>query len=636
MDPVADFRLKATQILRSYWGYSSFRPHQLTLMDAIVQGRDAFAILPTGAGKSLCYQLPAVYLPGGALVISPLIALMNDQVSQALQKKIPAVAIHSGLSLHALHRAFDQMASGVYKLVYISPERLRSKNFREALSAWAFDFVAVDEAHCISQWGHDFRPAYLEISHLRHEFPNIPFMALTATATPQVRDDILRQLALRNPVEVMADFFRENIHYAVWETENKPQAVFAALSSQPGSKLVYCRDRKTTIELMRWLTAKGLSVAAYHAGLPREERDAAQEAWLRGEIETMVCTNAFGMGIHRDDVRLVLHVHMPESLEAYFQESGRAGRDGQPARAIALVGKNDVEQTRKWILSRYPDAETVRQVFAALMNYLQLPLGTGEGKSFDFDIHDFCHRFRVKLSTTLAVLRALEIEGWLYCTDAVVRPAQVMLRASREEWFQLRSAHQLGWELAEILMRNYPGITEVPVVVNEQELARKLHAGVEQVINELQQLHRQGWLMYMPAHESPQLVLLADRPAADQLYFQYSPVQFLKKRALDRLQVVSQYLSTETCRMSVAANYFGVNATEACRHCDRCDQSSHLAPLSTQELISQILRKLEHPQMPQELYGAFPESMKTRVQQTLDYLLAEGYLQMDAWGRLWH
>jgi len=636
MDRVSIFRREAHRLLKKYWGYDIFRPQQLAIMEAVVAGRDVLAILPTGSGKSLCYQLPALYLPGGALIISPLIALMNDQVASAREKGIPAVAIHSGMDSAMLEHALEQLSAGAYKLVYVSPERLRSGRFLEALAQWKFDFIAVDEAHCISQWGHEFRPAYLEIVHLRQLYPRLPVMAVTATATLQVREDISRQLRLNQPVIVIGSFSRDNIHYAVVRTEDKFHTLHQVVRTQPGAKLVYCRDRRTTVQLARWLAEQGISAAAYHAGLSYEEREQRQQAWLDGRIEVMACTNAFGMGIHKDDVRLVAHFHMPESLEAYFQETGRAGRDGLPARAIALVGLHDMEQLERWVLSRYPDLEQVRQVFASLMNYLQIPAGTGGGRAFDFYLPEFCQRFGYAPSLVQAVLRILEWEGWLYRTDAIVHPSRVQVNLSREDLLQIQAMHPLEVTIAEALLRLYPGVVDIPVAMDEHEIARRVGASRTQLVEMLWHMHQRGWILYRAAYESPQLVLLADRPPVDALFLKAENVHFLKERALERLRQVKQYLDATSCRMQIAAAYFGEEAREACQHCDICEQNSHRTSGEPRgDLVVRMLTLLREPRSPDEIDRALPDVDKKRIRQVIDYLLAEGYAGIDAAGRLW-
>lgn len=637
MADLALFRQEAYRLLRQYWGYEDFRPRQLSIMEAVVEGRDVMAVLPTGSGKSLCYQLPALYLPGGALIISPLIALMNDQVAWARKRGIPAVALHSGMDPAILEQSLERMSAGMYKLVYVSPERLRSTRFLEALAGWKFGFLAVDEAHCISQWGHEFRPAYLEIVHLRQAYPQMPVMAVTATATRQVREDIIRLLDLHHPFEVTGSFSRANIHYAVVRTEDKLHALLQIVKTNPGSKLVYCRDRRTTVQVARWLSEQGIPAAAYHAGLTYEEREQRQQAWLTGNTENMVCTNAFGMGIHKDDVRVVIHYHMPESLEAYFQESGRAGRDGLPAQATALVGLHDLDQLQKWVLSRYPDLETVRQVFASLMNYLQIPAGTGGGRAFDFYLPDFCQRFGYRPMVVQAVLRILEWEGWLYRTDAVVHPSVARFQISRSDLLELQQIYPLEASVAEILLRLYPGIADVPVAIEEGQIARHVGASRMQVSDALMQMHQMGWIMYRASYESPQLMLLADRPPVAALFLKAEHVHFLKERALERLRQVRQYLDATSCRMQVAAAYFGEQADDSCRHCDLCEQrmSVHSGSARLEDIMMRILELLRKPCTSDEIYRALPDIDRKKIRQVIDHLLAEAYIGMDPAGRLW-
>ncbi|MBX5437983.1 MAG: RecQ family ATP-dependent DNA helicase [Thermoflavifilum sp.] len=636
MDPVTDFRRQAYHLLRQYWGYETFRSPQLSVMEALVAGQDVLAVLPTGSGKSLCFQLPALYFPRGALIISPLIALMNDQVAGAREKGIPATAIHSGMDPAQLGFVLDQLAAGAYRLVYVSPERLRSARFLEALANWNFDFVAVDEAHCISQWGHEFRPAYLEIASLRELYPQRPILAVTATATRQVREDIVRQLRMQHPVEIVSSFFRENIHYSVVHTEDKFHVLLDLIRTHPGSKLVYCRDRRTTVQLARALGEQGMAAAAYHAGLDYALREQRQQDWVNDRVETMICTNAFGMGIHKDNVRMVVHFHMPESLEAYFQETGRAGRDGLPAKAIVLVGLHDVEQLESWVLSRYPDAETVRGVYASLMNFLQIPAGSGSGRAFDFYLPAFCQRFGYRPALVHAVLRILEWEGWLYRTDAIVHPPRIQIMIRRDELIHIQHIHPLETALVEILLRLYPGIAEVPVVVDERQIAKHAGAPQPQVVDLLWQMHQRGWIKYQSSYESPQLIFLADRPPAATLFIRAETTHFLKQNALERLEQVRQYLDAACCRIRVAAGYFGEDTRQDCGCCDICEQKRQELSddARLEDILARILELLRKPSTPKEIYQALPGMDKNRIQQVLDHLLAEAYIGMDASGRL--
>src|SRR5580658_8506555 len=428
-------------LLRQHWRYTSFRPQQEEIIQSVLAGKDVLALLPTGGGKSLCFQLPALARPGLCLVVSPLIALMKDQVDSLRRKNITAFFLHTGMNRRELAATLQTAAGSNCKFLYVSPERLETELFSEWLPSLNVRLIAVDEAHCISQWGYDFRPSYLRIAALRTALPGVPFLALTASATPGVMTDIADRLELKEPVVFRQSFTRPNLSYSLFREAGKIQKIIQILEKVPGSGIVYCKTRRATREISEWLTRQGIPAAEYHAGLSRVERDERQDGWLKDRIRVIVSTNAFGMGIDKPAVRTVIHADVPESIESYYQESGRAGRDGERAYAVLLVTAGDEDRLESLPDARYPPVTTIREVYQQLMNYLQLPSGSGEGQYFDFDLADFCRRFECGMSMVTDVLRLLEQEGVLSFHQQVSLPPRVQFITGKDGIYEFEAGH---------------------------------------------------------------------------------------------------------------------------------------------------------------------------------------------------
>jgi ATP-dependent DNA helicase RecQ len=558
-------------LLRTYWGYEAFRPLQEEIIAAVVAGRDALALLPTGGGKSLCYQLPAIGQDGCCLVISPLIALMEDQVAQLLRRHIPAAALHAGIKGAALQHIVDNIKDGAYKLIYCSPERLQSRQFQALLPYLRLSLIAVDEAHCVSQWGHDFRPEYLQISWLKKRFPRLPILALTASATPEVVADIRRHLHIPDAATFRQSFARENIYYEVRYTENKPADLLHAVQEAAGSGIVYCRSRKQTEAVSHQLNTQGVKSVHYHAGMKQEARIAAQEAWIRGEIPVIAATTAFGMGIDKADVRLVVHYDAPEDLESWYQESGRCGRDGKKAHALTLYNQADIRRMQGSTRLQYPPAAYLREVYQAVAEYLQIPIGAQPDRYFPFEITDFCKKFSLKPTSVSPALRLLAQEGFWTLTESVFHPPTVQFVTDRRRVDELAKRYPVLGNVTTALLRLYTGIFQYPAPVHVVSIGKKLRWKQADVTKALAQLAALGIIEWEPVAEGPQLFFHSCRADSRDLIIDAARIDMLRSRHEARVSAMLQFLQDEkACRGNAVLEYFGEAAKNACGHCDVC------------------------------------------------------------------
>jgi len=558
-------------LLRQHWRYTSFRPQQEAIIQSVLKGKDTLALLPTGGGKSLCFQVPALARPGLCLVVSPLIALMKDQTDSLRRRNITAFFLHTGMTRRELEITLQAVADSNCKFLYVSPERLETALFPAWLPSLDVRLIAVDEAHCVSQWGYDFRPSYLRIAALRAALPGVPVLALTASATPEVMTDIARRLELNEPAVFRQSFTRPNLSYSYFREDNKIRKITEILEKVPGSGIVYCRTRRATREISEWLTRQGIPAAAYHAGLSREEREQRHEDWLRDRIRVMVSTNAFGMGIDKPEVRTVIHADVPESIESYYQESGRAGRDGVKAYAVLLAATSDPAWLGSLPEMRFPPLGRVREIYQHLMNYLQLPAGAGEGQYYDFDLTDFCRRFGCEMTAVTDIVRLLEQEGVLGFQQLVSMPARVQFVAGKEALYQFEAGHPELQPLIHALLRSYEGIFDQPVFIRERQLAYAIQATPQKLAADLGQLAAFRIIEYQPPKEMPQLYFFRDRVAAAELYI--DPVRYRERKEVyaDRVRAMIRYLAlTEECRSRYLANYFGDKEAADCGTCDNC------------------------------------------------------------------
>lgn len=559
------------EILGKYWGYKEFRPLQREIIDSVLEGRDTVALLPTGGGKSLTYQVPALALPGVTIVITPLIALMKDQVDALRRLRINAVAIHSAMSAKEIDIALDNCVYGDVKLLYIAPERIDTRIFHTRVKKMEVSLVAVDEAHCISEWGYDFRPAYLKISRLREWLPEVPFLAVTATATSLVLEDIKLHLKLEEPKVFRGSFARPNIGFVVRQGENKMEQMLRVIRGVEGSGIVYARTRKATEEIAAQLVLEGVSADFYHAGLGFRMRALRQEAWLRGDVRVIVATNAFGMGIDKADVRFVIHDQMPASLEAYYQEAGRAGRDGKPSYAVLLYNGMDSLAARRRIEMSYPPLETVRKVYEAIFNHLQVTVGGGKDAIFDFDLYEFATRFKMFQLTVFNAIKLLELNGYMTLTDVLDNPTRIMFRMSREELYKLQVDRTELDSFLRIVLRLYTGLFTEFVAVDEKYIAR-MSGYTEQKVKELlYQLSVMRVIRYIPRRSSPLLILQEERLPVEDVVI--APATYHRRREMEELRAAAMAEYAENgsqCRSVLLREYFDEKEPEPCGVCDVC------------------------------------------------------------------
>ncbi|WP_341834482.1 ATP-dependent DNA helicase RecQ [Chitinophaga pollutisoli] len=626
----------AQSILHKYWGYHAFRPMQQEIVESVASGNDTLALLPTGGGKSICFQVPAMMKEGLCLVVTPLIALMKDQVENLNRRGIPAFAIYAGMMAKDVEKVLALAREGEIKFLYVSPERLQSRRFLWYCEVLPVTLIAVDEAHCISQWGYDFRPAYLQIANIRDQFPNAPILALTASATPAVQKDICIQLQLRAPHIYIKSFARANLSYSVLEEESKSLRIKNILDRVPGTAVVYCRNRRQTQELAALLTAQGISANYYHAGLSNEERNNRQAAWIGNETRVMVCTNAFGMGIDKPDVRLVIHADVPDSIEAYYQEAGRAGRDEQKAFAVLLYTANDLEQMKVRLEQQFPDLDTIREVFQCVVNYLQAPAGGVEGVYFDFDFNEFVQRFKLNVAVAHSAIRIIEQEGVWQLSESVYMPSKVEFITNRETLFEYETINPRLDQLIKSMLRTYQGILDFAVPVFEKQMARILRCTEDEIIDNLQQLHRQAVIRYYPRKDSPQLSFLQERPRAQQLRIDMERLAQRKKVMEAKINAITRYTqNADECRTRQLVRYFGEKDAEKCGVCDVCVKESKgkLKPGEFGKVAKAILAALGErtsvPALMQKL-----DAEESRILETLQFLIAEGLVLRDGDGFL--
>ena len=561
----------ALQILEKYWGHNQFRPLQEGIIDAVLAKKDVLALLPTGGGKSICFQVPALLKDGMCLVISPLIALMQDQVSNLQEKGVEAAVIHSGMSFMAVKETLQACTSGAYKFLYLSPERIESNLFKEYLPALDISLIAVDEAHCIAQWGYDFRPPYLRIAALRKELPGVPVIALTASATKDVETAIIEKLAFKNPLIFRQPYKRPALSYSYFEVESKINKTIEIINNVKGSGIVYCNTRKQTKDIAELLQLQKISADFYHAGLSAEDRQEKQKKWMTGDTRIMVCTSAFGMGIDKDDVRTVIHYEMPDCLENYYQEAGRAGRDGKKAYAVLLATKADITKARNLHETRFPAIATIKSIYQSLANYLQLPVGIGEGGYYDFNLLEFCNNFKLDLAVVTQTLKVLEQEGHIQFSENIFLPTQVCFTASKESLENFEQAYPALEPLIKALLRSYQGIFDNRISIFEKRIAGICKQSIETIQNQLQQLAAMGIIEYLPQKETPQIHFLVNRAPAAFLHIDQDQYLNKKQAFTTRINTLINFaINPGCCRSVFIGNYFGDDDKSVCGICDYC------------------------------------------------------------------
>lgn len=566
----------AVSVLKKYFGFSHFRPMQKEIIDSVLQGNDTLALLSTGGGKSICFQVPALCNPGLCLVISPLIALMLDQVENLKKKNISAHVIWSGMSRKETDLVLDNCIYGDIKFLYVSPERLQTDLFLERFKKMKINLIAVDEAHCISQWGYDFRPPYLRIAEIRTLHPHVPVIALTATATPDVCDDIQEKLKFKHKNIFSSGFGRKNFHLIIREHEHKDQKLTDAIKRLKGSGIVYVRNRKLTQYYSELLNKNNIAADYYHAGLQPEQRQLKQKAWIENKIKVIVCTNAFGMGIDKPDVRFVLHCDVPESPEAYFQEAGRAGRDGKPSYAGIFFNAEDSYFINNYAEFQYPTIDEIKQVYHALGNFFQLAIGSGKDASFDFDLIDFCTLNHFYLSKTLNSLKILEQQNYIWMTGPVQKSSFIKVIAGKSDLYKFQVENSKWDEVMKAILRLTPGVFEDFVPINEKEIGRYLQIHEEEVQKKILYLQKLDFLIYQPVKNRPQCVYLTERLQIEHLNLDMKLLKSLQAAADKRARAMYKYITNKIeCRMQLLLQYFG-EKSERCGNCDICIEKNKM------------------------------------------------------------
>lgn len=618
-------------ILKQYWGYDSFRDLQEDIIHSVYSGKDTLGLMPTGGGKSITFQVPALAQPGLCIVVTPLIALMKDQVQNLRKRSIKAIAVYSGMTRQEIIVALENCIFGDYKFLYISPERLNTEIFRTKLRKMKINMITVDESHCISQWGYDFRPAYLKISEIRSLLPDVPILALTATATPEVVKDIQDKLLFKKENVFKMSFERQNLAYIVRKTENKQEELLYILSRMPGSAIVYARNRKHTKEIADLLNKQGITADFYHAGLNNETKDMRQNKWQSGNVRVMVATNAFGMGIDKPDVRIVIHMDLPDSPEAYFQEAGRAGRDGLKAYAIILYSKSDKTSLKKRIPDTFPDKEYVKEVYEHLNYYYQMAMGDGLGCVYDFNLDEFCRKFKHFPVQADSALKILTQAGYIEYTEEQDNSSRLMFTARRDELYKFQELGREAESLIQVILRNYTGVFTDYAYVRESLLSARTGLTPQQVYDYLVTLSKRRILDYIPHKKTPFIIYTRERVEQRHLHISKTVYEERKERYTNRITAMIEYVESDSvCRSRMLLRYFGEKNEHNCLQCDTClnNHYSGIKKGEFEEIREQIIETVgKTPLPPSELLKKISYE-KEKTNTVLKYLIHEEELTM--------
>ena len=620
------------EILKQYWGYDSFRGIQEEIIKSIGEGRDTLGLMPTGGGKSITFQVPALAKDGLCIVITPLIALMKDQVQNLRQRGIKAVAIYSGMTRQEILIALENCIFGNYKFLYISPERLDTDIFKQKLRAMKVNMITVDESHCISQWGYDFRPAYLKIADIRELLPGVPLLALTATATPDVVQDIQNRLKFREKNVFRMSFERKNLAYIVRKTDNKTAELLHILRRMPGSAIIYVRSRRCTKETTELLTHEGITADFYHAGLDNAVKDIRQKRWQDGECRVMVATNAFGMGIDKPDVRLVIHLDLPDSPEAYFQEAGRAGRDGEKAYAVILYSKSDKVTLHKRIPDTFPDKDYIKKVYEHLQYYYQMAMGDGLGCTKEFNLEEFCRKFKHFPVPADSALKILTQAGYIEYTDEQDNASRIIFTIRRDELYKLREMGNETEALVQTILRSYTGLFTDYAYISETALSLRTGLTRQQIYNVLMSLSKRRIIDYIPRKKTPYIIYTRERVELNHLHISPAVYEERKERYEARIRAMVDYVTSETaCRSRMLLRYFGEKNENNCGQCDVClsGHAAHELPTDTfEKLKKELLTILQEQVLTPAEVAEKTEADRDLLSHAIQYLLEEGEIKI--------
>ena len=614
-------------VLKKYWGYDAFRPLQQEIIESVLAGRDTLGLMPTGGGKSITFQVPTMAMDGMALVVTPIISLMKDQVDRLRSLRIKATYLYAGLTRAEVNRTYDKCLYGNYKFLYVSPERLQSQAFMERLRQMPVSLIVVDEAHCISQWGYDFRPSFLRIAQVRKLFPQVPVLALTATATPVVVEDIQRCLAFKQPNVFSMSFARSNLSYVVRPTEEKVTELIHILRSVPGSAIVYVRSRRRTKQICDEINRAGIHADYYHAGLYVEDKEDKQNKWTSDECRVMVATNAFGMGIDKPDVRLVVHVDIPNSLEEYYQEAGRAGRDGKRSWAVLLVKHTDQRTLRRHITEAFPDKDFIRSVYERVGNFLGVSLGEGYQQMYDFNFNLFCRTFDLPVLPTHNALKILTQAGYIEFVEEIETQSRVMIHARKDELYDLDTTTPGADQVLQAILRIYTGLFADYVFINEDVIAFRTGLDQETIYKSLLELTRMRILHYVPRKRTPYIIYTTSREEPKHVLIPKTVYEDLRDRMTSRVEATINYAYSDTgCRERMLLSYFGEAVGDECGHCDLCidrrKRGDH-EPVDVQQGILYMAGL--RPRRLEEFLNtlSFP---KDEILSTLSFLVDEGFI----------
>lgn len=624
------------EILRKYWGYDSFREKQLDIINSVLAGNDTLGLLPTGGGKSITFQVPALLLPGLTIVVTPLISLMKDQVDNLRALDIPAAAIHSGLTRAEQKLAFDRCRLGKIKILYLSPEKLLGKAFLDRLTEIDVSLIVVDEAHCISQWGYDFRPSYLKIANLRNIYPEAPILALTASATPEVTADIMAQLRFRTQNLFSKSFNRPNISYIVRKTDSKSQMLLRVLKSTSGCAIVYVRSRRRTKEVAEFLQQSGISAEFYHAGLSAEIKNDKQNRWKNDQVRVMVATNAFGMGIDKPDVRTVVHIDPTSSLEEYYQEAGRAGRDGKPSYAVFITspGVDKATLTRR-LNESFPEKDVIRRVYELACNFLSIAVGSGYNMLYEFNFALFCERFKLRPPVVRNSLALLTRAGHLEFVEEITTQSRVMVIMNKRELYDLQ-LDSVTDSVFQLILRTYTGLFADYVYISEDLIASRLRLTGAQVYDALLALQRQHAIHYVPRKTTPYILMTSSRQLPKHLTFPPAIYEQMQQRMKHRVDAMRRFVFDDNkCRVNTMLEYFGETPTEVCGTCDVCRDRRKHSVVNEKQLTETIMYLLSHGNRPTIDYIARQASVSPdRVIKILRPLLDEGVIEVSSDGEV--